>query len=270
MFLRLLRLPLATNISRRCFHSMSDQSPCPLCASDDVTFFHTNKRRDREWLSCKTCELVFVPPKYFLSADEESKRYAEHNNNPDDERYCTFLRRLIDPVCERLQPHARGLDFGSGPTAVLAMLMRTAGFQTECYDPFFAPDKTPLEEKYDFITCCEVAEHFQQPAKEFPLLDSLMSEGGMLGIMTGFLDADVNFTNWYYQRDPTHVVFYRPSTFRWLAKKFNWLVEFPARNVVVFRKQGVNSAIKPLLVSEADTVGPAPAPAPKPELPYAR
>ena len=42
---------------------------CPLCASAETAFYHRDQRR--EYLGCRRCELVFVPPAYRLSPAEE-------------------------------------------------------------------------------------------------------------------------------------------------------------------------------------------------------
>ena len=93
-----------------------------------------------------------------------------------------------------------------------------------------------LERTYDFVVCSEVAEHCHRPAEEFPRLDGLLKPGGRLGIMTGILTDDDRFADWHYRRDPTHVVFYRPETFAHIARRHHWHLEFPAENVVLFRK----------------------------------
>ena len=48
----------------------------------------------------------------------------------------------------------------------------------------------------------------------FKLLDSLLLDSAWLGIMTCFLTEESQFENWYYRKDPTHVVFYAEETFK--------------------------------------------------------
>ena len=104
------------------------------------------------------------------------------------------------------------------------------------YDPYFFPDKTLLERKYDFITCTETAEHFYEANKEFNRLDSLLKEGGWLGIMTNLYNDSINFEDWYYRKDPTHVVFYTQQTLEAIALMMSWSIEIPANNIVLFKK----------------------------------
>ena len=86
------------------------------------------------------------------------------------------------------------------------------------------------------MTCTEVVEHLHQPAQVFQQLNSLIRPGGWLGVMTCFQTDDARFANWHYRRDPTHVVFYRQDTLRWLADHFGWQLEVPAKDIALFRK----------------------------------
>ena len=55
--------------------------------------------------------------------------------------------------------------------------------------------------------------------------------------MTSFLPNDNKFEDWYYRRDPTHVVFYKRKTFLHIAFQRNWQAFFPTKNVVLFYKK---------------------------------
>ncbi|MFH1965250.1 MAG: hypothetical protein ABIJ42_06865, partial [Acidobacteriota bacterium] len=90
---------------------------CPLCHFDSCSFFYRD--REREYFRCPECSLVFVPPEYHVSADEEKERYDLHLNDPGDQGYRDFLRELFLPVRNCLRNGDRGLDFGSGPVPVL-------------------------------------------------------------------------------------------------------------------------------------------------------
>ena len=54
--------------------------------------------------------------------------------------------------------------------------------------------------------------------------------------MTTFQTDDDRFANWHYRKDPTHVIFYREATFRFLAERFGWQLEIPRKDVVLLRK----------------------------------
>ena len=106
----------------------------------------------------------------------------------------------------------------------------------DVYDPFFFKDDLIFSKKYDFITCTETMEHFFDPAKEIKRLDKMLAKEGVLGLMTNFLSDEKGFEQWYYRKDPTHVVFYRPRTFEIIANMMDWGYEVPEKDVVLFKK----------------------------------
>lgn len=214
------------------------EHPCPLCCSDSTQTFHLREDRSgrREFFRCSVCEFVFVPPLYHPTPDEERERYLQHNNDPSDPGYRNFLSRLFDEMRPLLVPGSDGLDFGAGPGPALAQMMAEAGFRVTVYDPIFFPDPAVLEERFDFITCTETAEHFRDPGRQFRLLDRILRAPGWLGVMTSMLDDPSRFPDWYYHRDPTHLCFYNERTMKWIAERHSWQPIFPRKNVVIFRK----------------------------------
>ena len=204
---------------------------CPVCASADQRFYWEDQWR--EYLRCDTCGLVFVPPRYYLSAEEEKKRYDLHENSPGDEGYVRFLNTLFEPVVERLEPGAAGLDFGSGPAPVLAEMFREAGFRMTLYDVFYAPGPAALEKSYDFITVCETAEHLHRPGRDLERLYHLLNPGGILAVMTQSVVPADQFETWHYRKDETHVCFFAPRTFRWLANKWGAELEILPGGVTI-------------------------------------
>ena len=104
-------------------------------------------------------------------------------------------------------------------------------------DPLFAPDASVLEQRYDFIACSEVLEHLHEPLAECERLFGLLKPGALLAVMTGFPpDAPEAFAAWHYARDPTHVAFYGPRTFAWVAARLGAELEIPDRNVALLRR----------------------------------
>lgn len=208
---------------------------CPLCHNNNSLPF---ARVDgREYFRCRRCQLTFLNPAQLPSAESERQHYQLHENDPADPGYRAFLDRLATPLCERLSPGSKGLDFGCGPGPALARMLEERGHLMTVYDPLFAPDSSVLEQQYDFVTCTEVVEHFHQPAKEFELLASLVRPGGLLAIMTSLVHDRIDFDKWHYRRDPTHVCFYRQETFRQIAKDYAMAsCEYSAHSVVMLNK----------------------------------
>ncbi len=212
---------------------MKPSPPCPLCYYRISTLYSEVGRR-RYW-RCGRCALVFLEPAQLPAAAGELEYYLLHENDPNDSRYRAFLAPLTDAVLERLAPGAEGLDYGCGPGPAAAAVLREQGRPTLLYDPFFAPSPEPLRRSYDFILCSEVAEHFHQPAYDFEWFRWLLKPGGWLAVMTSLLDDGIDFANWHYRRDPTHVVFYSEQTFRWLAGHYRWAVQRPHPRVTLLR-----------------------------------
>lgn len=179
---------------------------------------------------------IFLDPEQRPSADTELAEYRLHRNDPDDPTYRAWLKPLADALLARLSPGDEGLDFGCGPGPALAAMLREAGHPVRLFDPLFAPDAAALRQRYRFVACSETAEHFHRPAEEFALFDRLLAPGGWLALMTGFPESDEAFASWHYRRDPTHVVFYREQTLRWLAQRYGWSCEIPARNLALMQK----------------------------------
>ena len=185
---------------------------CPICSGTNVFSFQLIG--SIEYFRCKTCLGLFTDPKSRLSPEKEKERYSLHNNDVDDPEYRKFLSKLFDPLIKKLKKESRGLDYGCGPGPALASMLREEGFSVDIYDPYFFPDESYRDKVYDFITCTEAAEHFYEPQKEFNKLDQVLADKGILGVMTNFYEDTINFEDWYYRKDPTHVVFYTTKTLK--------------------------------------------------------
>ncbi len=205
---------------------------CPLCNSTNTYLYHFAE--DREYHHCKVCDLVFVPKEFFVSVIDEKAKYDNHKNTPTNKGYCDFLNRLLIPLQKYLDSDAKGLDFGSGPGPTLSVLMNQRGFKMDIYDIFYHDKKEVFENKYDFITTTEVIEHLHNPLNEIKKLWSCLKDGGVLGIMTAFRPDE--FKGWYYKRDLTHIIFFTPTTFEWLANFLEATFEIPDSGVVILKK----------------------------------
>ena len=210
---------------------------CRVCGCETTRLFFVD-RNDRAYRRCEFCLATLLEPSEFLSPDAERAHYLTHQNTTTDHRYRRYLSKLSEPLLQRLKPASSGLDFGCGPAAALALMMREAGHAMATYDPFFAPDTACLERVYDFVTCTETAEHFHHPGIEFQRLCGLLKPGGVLGVMTIFQTEDALFDRWRYRQDPTHVVFYREQTFIVLAANLGMTCQSPAKDVVLLTKPG--------------------------------
>jgi len=209
---------------------------CPLCKDIKTSIFYSD--RYRTYFRCTNCALIFVSRADLLPPDQEKARYDLHQNDPQNEGYRQFLNQFAQPMIKHIgPPPLEGLDFGSGPEPVLAMLMEEQGYKMELYDPFYAPDKSPLQRRYDFVTCTETIEHFYAPNKDWPLLLSLVKPGAWLGIMTQLVEDPQDFPTMHYITDMTHVSFFSRETFDYLANRDDLYHEFEADNLIFFKSK---------------------------------
>lgn len=198
---------------------MIEHTECTLCHSQALLIFENDHK---QYYKCSKCLSILLHPAFYLSSEEERKRYEEHNNDVEDLGYQRFVSPIVNRITALFHPDHRGLDFGSGTGPVITKLLREQGFQVDLYDPFFSNDPEKLTSQYDYIACCEVIEHFHNPEEEFKLLRSLLKPGGALFCMTDIYSEDIDFSKWYYKNDPTHVFFYHAEAFNWIKTNINY------------------------------------------------
>lgn len=163
-----------------------------------------------------------------------------HENDKRDPGYLAFLERCLEPASAFLRPGASGLDFGCGPYPMLAEIMGERGFPMDYFDPYFFPRLTQ-DKQYEFVTATEVVEHFYEPGRAWRELVDRARVGGIIAVMTSIKYEELDFAGWHYRRDETHVCFYTPETFRWIAQFFKLEILESLKNVVIFKKS--NGAI---------------------------
>lgn len=209
---------------------------CPLCASAGPFAELVDIRRRRHH-ACPGCRLIFVDTACRISPSAERARYLQHRNEPTDTGYVAFLRQAVDPVLPLLQPGQQGVDYGCGPTPVLAQLVTAAGWPCAPYDPFFFPD-TPAG-PYDFLFATEVVEHFAQPAQDWAQMLAWLRPNGLLAVMTALWDDPDDFATWSYANDETHIAFYHRQTLEWISAHAGLIpLPSPHPRVHLWRKAG--------------------------------
>lgn len=193
---------------------------CKICGSETREILH--EKSGVRYHCCTVCEFISMDGSSLLTADEEKKRYDAHENSLEDPSYVEYFRRFIGAaVLDYCAAKGRGLDFGSGPSPVLAtILTRDYGFHMDIHDPFYAPKKPFIGKSYDLVTCTEVVEHLEDPMAYFGLFAGLLEKGGLLAIMTSFHPReDEAFLNWHYRRDASHISFYTLRTMEEIASR---------------------------------------------------
>ena len=206
---------------------------CPLCQNSFEQ--SSQKIQGREFYSCPECFLLFVDPKYIVSFEIERQRYNQHKNHNSDLRYQKYIQDFLDRLIPKIKSGSRGLDFGCGPGPTISYLLNQQGYVVEDYDLHFFPNQKLLQQTYDFVTCTEVVEHFQNPKEGWEQLRALLRAGSLLMIVTQIYDAQ-DLNRWHYLRDVTHVSMYSVRTLGWLARTYSWkLISEPDQGVFFFQ-----------------------------------
>ncbi|MCU4176792.1 class I SAM-dependent methyltransferase [Carboxylicivirga sp. N1Y90] len=203
---------------------------CTLCGSALVN------KRDAYYYDCDNCRAIVMDEKLYLSAEDEKESYKTHNNDVNDIRYQNFTSPITNYVLGHLLPEHKGLDFGSGTGPVISSMLIKSGYDIVQYDPFFAPDKSVLNNRFNYIVSCEVFEHFHQPKLEIKKLIDLLKDNGVLLIMTMIYNEEIDFKTWHYRNDDTHVFIYRQETIEYIAETMNLEIDVLTDRLVVLRK----------------------------------
>lgn len=174
------------------------------------------------YYKCKVCKGVYADEGNKPNLEAEKERYELHDDDSDNQGYRNFVAPIISAIADNFRENDKGLDFGAGTSAIIATILKEQHYNIKNYDPFFHVYPQLLEEKYDYISSCEVIEHFYNPYKEFKLLKNLLKENAKLYLMTELYSEEINFSSWYYKNDSTHVFFYSHETFEWIKKEFGF------------------------------------------------
>ena len=204
---------------------------CPLCQSQSVVFYQQIKQL---FLQCTNCKGIFVDQSLLPSLLEEKTRYETHNNDVNDLGYQKFVSPITSAIIANHNENDIGLDFGAGTGPVISKVLGDNNYQIKQYDPIFFKSPDLLETKYNYIACCEVIEHFHSPLIEFKLLKSLLKPVGKLYCMTHLYDEKIDFSNWYYKNDPTHVFIYQIETLDWIKSRFKFRIVIVDNRLITF------------------------------------
>lgn len=214
--------------------------PCLICGHQTTSFRHP--RFDLLFHECPSCEVIFKDQTHHITMDAERKVYDLHQNDINNQGYVTYLTDFIEKAIVPFQPkdHIHALDFGSGPGPVLAHIMsETYHFQVDLYDPFYAPKKVFESSMYDVITCTEVIEHIKDPHQTFELFKHHLKPHGVLAMMTLFHPKNhLAFFEWFYIRDPSHIVFYTPKAMEILSSQHGLIMLWhDNKRIMTFKHQ---------------------------------
>ena len=209
---------------------------CHICGSGTESFI--DEASGILYYQCDNCDTIFKSPEIYQSIAQQKSRYDLHNNDENDEGYRAYYQRFLDFVLPHTSDVKKALDFGCGRSTLLANMLKSLNIDTDVYDPIYHPDTAYEEKKYELIVSTEVFEHLHDPKAVFTSLSACLNSNGYLAIQTQFHPKDVAlFKKWYYHKDPTHIVFFTPKTFKCLASPLGLrFVAQNGKNMILFKK----------------------------------
>jgi SAM-dependent methyltransferase len=209
---------------------------CKICSTKTKHF--EDDELKKTFFHCSCCELIFLDKKSFVTAQNEKKQYDQHNNSLENEGYVKMFDDFLDFSLEGV--HVKTvLDFGSGPTPVLAELLKQRGFLVDYFDKFYQPKKIYENKSYDLITTTEVFEHLENPKEVLNTLTKHLNPDGIISLMTLFhTNKQEDFLKWWYRRDPTHITFFTPKSIEFMASECGLKVlKTDNKRVIILQKK---------------------------------
>jgi len=191
---------------------------CLICKS--ATTIRYDEAYKLNYYSCDQCGFIAQDRESIASFEQERKEYDHHENSIDNEGYVAYFKRFIDKALIPYAALGQGLDFGSGPEPVFSQIMkRDYHASMDIYDLHYQPETIYEGKSYDYIVSTEVIEHVKEPLEFLRLLKNHLKPGGVIALMTLFHDGhEAAFLKWWYRRDITHISFFTPTTFRYIAE----------------------------------------------------
>lgn len=204
---------------------------CPLCQKSNPIFY---QRENLSYHHCEDCDFYYMNDACFLEDEDERSRYLNHQNDPEEIRYAQYLNQILDTIKPFIDQSMIGLDYGTGPTVSLARVLTQQGYQCDYYDKYFFPKIN--QNQYDYLILCEVIEHFKHLSTELNNLKNLVTYSKCIFIKTQMCLDKEFFKNWYYPRDPTHVIFFTEKSMDILAKKLEMNLVKLSKNIFMLSK----------------------------------
>lgn len=177
---------------------------------------------------CQRCHSWQMIESDLPKQSDEVNRYAEHNNVFSDVRYRSYLQQFIDVVKESVDKGANGIDVGAGEHKVLCRLMCEQGYAMHAHDPLYGYEALNTIEEVDFVVSIETVEHFHFPLETWTAMVRALKPNGKIFVSTNLYDKSIEFSDWWYIMDPTHVCMYSLETMQYIANVLN----------VVYTQQG--------------------------------
>ena len=67
-------------------------------------------------------------------------------------------------------------------------------------------------------------------------LASILKIGGYLSLMTQLLTQEIDFSNWYYKNDPSHIGFFNQKSLNYVAEELGFEINVYSERVIFLQK----------------------------------
>lgn len=216
---------------------MIEKIKCRLCGDSALFVFEKEilSRHKVKYYVCQSCGSLQTETPYWLG-----EAYAPLNEQFDTGQVIRSLDNaaFLYAVLTYLGLNNCYLvDYGCG-SGLLVRLMRDVGFNAKGFDCYSLPRlsigfHTKSLEGANVINLCEVAEHFDEPAKYF---DQIFSSNPDLVIAQTVLFEELNPAWDYLAVDHgQHIFFYSKKAMEHLAKRHNMIVTILFGFIIFFR-----------------------------------
>ena len=195
-----------------------------------------------QYLICQSCGFAWAPEfATWTPADFEGEiynaGYAEVDPDHLELRPRTNAETLLGTFPDPHRP-VRHLDYGGG-AGRLSELLRTAGWDSTSFDPFFAgPGSAEPTGRYPLITCFEVFEHVPDVAQLAQRLDQLLAPDGLILVSTLVSDGQIlpgRPLNWWYAAPRNgHISLHSARSLGTLAARQGWTTASVSADIHLF------------------------------------
>jgi SAM-dependent methyltransferase len=192
------------------------------------------------YVICRTCGFAWAPEfATWTQADFErdiyNASYAEVDPDHLERRPQTNAETLLGTFPAPHRP-VRHLDYGGG-AGRLSELLRTAGWDSTSFDPFFDGAGEP-QGRYQFISCFEVFEHVPDVGQLVQRLDALLAPDGLILVSTLVSDGQLqpgHPLNWWYAAPRNgHISLYSARSLGILAARQGWVTASFSADIHLF------------------------------------
>jgi len=209
---------------------------CKICNSKTSSFrvIKSNKLYHK----CINCDFIWLDDNFIVSNQIEMERYNLHENTIENTGYVNFFKNFINFAVTPYKEQVKTiLDYGCGTEPVLAELLKNEGYKVNYYDLYFHKNEYK-NKNYDMVLSTEVIEHTKSPLKIIKDLLSVITNDGILAIMTLFTPPkEQDFNTWWYKDDITHISFFTENTFKIICSLLECkIISSNNKNIIVLQK----------------------------------